>query len=76
MHKMKNIKNDLLRARIFVFPGFDFELLGMNLSSSPGYMNWQDIHKNYDKDKKQQANLEKETKLSYKALYSVNIRKM
>ena len=68
---MKNIRNNLLSPRKSVI-FFYFEVYGMNLSSSPAYVSWQDDHKVHDKEQKLQANLNKATKLSYKALYSAN----
>lgn len=72
VHLIKNIRNNLLSAKRFVFPGFDFNVCGMKISSSPGYISWHDIHNIHDKDQKLQANLRKAPKLSYHALHPGN----
>ena len=69
VHLIKNIRNNLLRAKKFVFPEFQFEVCGKKISSGPGYISWSDLHKIYDEDQKLDANLRKAPKLSFKALH-------
>lgn len=72
VHLIKNVRNNLLSAKKFVFPGFDFNVCGLKISSCPGYISWHDIHNIHDKDQKMQANLRKAPKLSYQALHPGN----
>ena len=72
VHLVKNIRNNLLNAKKFVFPEFNFEVGGHMLMSAPGYVSWHDIHRIYDNDQSLTANLRKSPKLSYKALHPGN----
>ena len=72
VHLLKNIRNNLLNTKKFVFPAFEFEVCENVICSAAGYISWSDIHSIYDKDKKNDANLRKAHKLSYKALHPGN----
>ena len=69
VHLIKNIRNNLLSAKKFVFPAFNFEIGGVKISSLPGYICWSDLHQIHDKDQKLAANLRKAPKLSFNALH-------
>ena len=72
VHLVKNIRNNLLNSKKFVFPAFKFEVGGTIIESKEGYLSWNDIHKIYDNDSTLNANLRKAPKLSYKALHPEN----
>ena len=69
VHLIKNIRNNLLHCKKFVFPGFEFQVCGLEISSEPGFISWNDLHKVHQKDQKLDANLRKAPKLSYTALH-------
>ena len=64
VHLLKNIRNNLLNNKKFVFPSFEFNNMGITISCPGGYITWSDIHKIYDEDNKLKANLRKAPKLS------------
>jgi hypothetical protein len=72
VHLLKNIRNNLLNARKFVFPAMDFEVCGTQIVSEPGFVSWGDLHKIHDVDKNLDAHLRKAPKLTYKALHPGN----
>ena len=72
VHLLKNVRNNLLNGKKFVFPEFDFHVSGTNISSPPGFITWHDIHMIYDKDQNIEGNLRKAPKLSYKSLHPQN----
>ena len=72
VHLIKNIWNNLLSAKKFVFPAFNFDVGGVKLSSSHGYICWSYLHKIHEKDQKLAANLRKASKLSFSALHPGN----
>ena len=38
VHLLKNVRNNLLNGKKFVFPEFDFHVSGANISSPPGFI--------------------------------------
>ena len=72
VHLIKNIRNNLLNGKKFVFPGFNFDVCNLTISSEPGYICWQDLHRLYDKDMKLMAHLRKAPKLSFRALHPMD----
>jgi hypothetical protein len=73
VHLMKNIRNNLLNAKKFVFPGFDFEIKDTTKVNFPdGDISWGDLHRVHDKDQSHGAHLRKARKLSYQALHPGN----
>ena len=70
VHIVKNIRNNLLNAKKFVFPAFSFTIgeLG-SIASQNGYISWDDLKTNYESDAKLAANLRKSSILIFKALY-------
>ena len=55
VHLVKNIRNNLLNEKKFVFPEFNFTVCGLHISSSPGYISWHDLHRIHERDQKLQA---------------------
>lgn len=72
VHLVRNIRTNLLNGKKFVFPEFNFNVCGLQISSPPGYISWHDLHTIHEKDQKLEANLRKAPKLSYKCLHPGN----
>ena len=70
VHLLKNIRNNLLNSRKFVFPSFSHSINDECIINVPaGYIPWSDLHNIYDKDEKFDGNLRKAPKLGYKSLH-------
>ena len=70
---MKNIRNNLLNEKNFVFLKFIYSdglIIDMNFPA--GFIQWKDLYDIYDKGKGLSANLNKALKLSYQVLYPGN----
>ena len=68
VHLLKNIWNNLLREKRFVFPGFQFDVCGTKISSAPGYICWSD-QQVYEMDLRLDENIRKAPKLTYSSLH-------
>ena len=68
VHLLKNIRNNLLNAKRFLFPLFLFSEFYDDISV-PGEVSWKLLHDTYDNDQSLQGNLRKASKLSYQALH-------
>lgn len=70
VHLMKNIRNNLLNRKKFVFPGFSYDDGShLKLDCPAGYITWGDLHKVHDKDANLKGSLRKAPKLTYQALH-------
>ena len=70
VHLLKNIRNNLLNSRKFVFPSFSHSVNDECIINVPaGYISWSNLHNIYDKDEKLDGNLRKAPKLGYKSLH-------
>ena len=72
VHLLKNIRNNLLSNKKFVFPAFDFTFGDKTISSPDGYIAWSDLHRLHEKDAALDANLRKAPKLNYSVLHPGN----
>ena len=72
VHLLKNIRNNLLAAKSFSFPDFDFEICGKIIQSSGGSISWRELHELFEADSQLQAHLRKAHKLSYSVLHPGN----
>jgi hypothetical protein len=73
VHIMKNIRNNLLNGKKFVFPEFIYnDGLNIDINFPAGFIQWKDLYNIYDKDKELSSNLRKAPKLSYQALHPGN----
>ena len=72
-HLIKNIRNNLLNGKKFVFPEFKYDD-GKNISlhCPAGYVRWGDLLDIHSKDEDLTANLKMAPKLSYQALHPGN----
>ena len=70
VHLLKNIRNNLLNGKKFVFPEFMHNNnLYINIHCPAGYIRWGNLYNIYDNDKELKGNLRKAPKLSYQALH-------
>ena len=69
VHLVKNIRNNLLNARRFLFPPFKFDGFYDPIDVPGGEITWKLLHDVYDTDQALQANLRKAPKLSYRTLH-------
>ncbi len=63
VHLIKNVRNNLLNYKRFIFPGFQFDKL------RDGEVRWRNLLDVYDHDQLLDANLKLAPKLSYRALH-------
>ena len=71
-HLIKNVRNNLVNAKRFVFPSFDYEKDGISIHCPAGYIAWNDLHKIFEADSKLQGNFKKAHKLTYRSLHPGN----
>ena len=70
LHIMKNIRNNLLNEKKFVFPEFIYnDGQNIDINFQAGFIQWKDLYEIYDRDKGLSANLNKAPKLSYQPLH-------
>ena len=72
VHLIKNIRNNLLNARRFIFPPFKFDKFYDNIDVPGGEIRWKLLHDVHDCDQKLPANLRKAPQLTYKTLHPGN----
>ena len=72
VHLLKNIRNNLLNNKKFVFPAFDFCIGSHHVSSADGYISWKDLHNLHEKDMSLDANLRKAPRINHKVLHPGN----
>ena len=72
VHLMKNIRNNLLNKKRFVFP--EFACNDFKINCQGGYIHWDDLYDGYDKDKELKSDLRKAQKLSDLALHPGNTK--
>ena len=66
VHLLKNVRNNLLNSRQFIFPEFYFSDF---ISLPPRKISWKLLHSVFDEDEKLEANLRKANKLTYEVLH-------
>ena len=49
---MKNIRNNLLNGKKFVFPEFIYDGLNTDINFLAGFIQWKDLYDIYEKDKR------------------------
>ena len=69
---IKNVRNNLVNAKRFVFPSFNYDKDGISIHYPAGYIAWNDLHKIFEADSKLQGNLKKAHKLTYRSLHPGN----
>ena len=73
VHLLKNIRNNLLNAKKFVFPECSISIQNKTVQFPAGFISWGGIHKVFDFDSKlTTGNLRKAPKLTYRSLHPGN----
>ena len=72
VHLVKNIRNNLLNNKKFVFPSFEFNLFNDCIKVPGGFVSWSMLYQLYERDELLQGNLRKAPKLTYKATHPGN----
>ena len=72
IHLIKNVRNNLLNKKKFVFPKFSFNHFEDPIEVDDGYVDWRLFHQVYEKDQELQANLRKAHKMTYRTLHPGN----
>ena len=72
VHLLKNIRNNLLNSKKFLFPAFGFSFYQTNVESPAGYLAWSDFDYIYEQDSKLDDNLRKAYKRTFKSVHPFN----
>ena len=72
VHWIKNIRNNLLNRKKFVFASSTFGLFKDVIDVPQGYISWRMFYDAYEKDEVLQSNLRKAYKLTYQAVHPGN----
>ena len=72
VHLMKNIRNNLLNAKRFVFPSFHFLEFEDAIHVNAGEISWHLLHNVHEEDEHLAGNLKKAFKLSHTTLHPGN----
>ena len=74
VHLIKNIRNNLLNRKTFLFPEFHFDGFYDGVTVRGGEVSWNLFHKVYEKDQDLEAKLKASPKLSAKVLHPGNCK--
>ena len=74
VHLVKNIRNNLLNRKRFLFPEFSFGDFYDNIKVKGGEVSWRILHQVYEKDSSLQAHLKAAPMLSAKVLHPGNCK--
>ena len=69
VHLLKNIRNNLLSSKVFLFPKFQFKGFDEDISVPGGEVSWRLLHDVHEKDSLCKANLRKAPRLNVKVLH-------
>ena len=69
VHLIKNIRNNLVNHKRFIFPPFQFDGFTDCIKVTGGEISWGLLHRIHEKDEELSANLRKAPKLNYKTLH-------
>ena len=69
MYHIKNVRNNLVNHKHFIFPPFQYDGFTDFIQVTGGEISWGLLHKIHDKDKELSGNLRKAPKLNYKTLH-------
>ena len=70
VHLIKNVRNNLLNYKRFIFPAFEYN--GFKDSISGGEISWKLFHNVFENDRLLDANLRKAPKITHKVLHPGN----
>ena len=71
VHLVKNIRNNLLARKRFIFPPFSFSGFPQRIEVPGGEISWKILHDLHEKDKECTSNLRKAPKLNSQVRISV-----
>ena len=74
VHLIKNVKNNLLNYKRFIFPAFEYDALEDPISFKGGQISWKLFHDVFEKDSLLEANLRKAPKITHKVLHPGNCK--
>ena len=74
IHLFKNIRNNLLNQKKFVFSSFQFDLFHDGVHVPDGYISWRIFHKVHERDENLQAHRRKAHKTTYWVTHPSNIK--
>ena len=69
VHLIKNIRNNLLERKRFIFPNFKFVGFSKDITVTSGEVSWRLLHEVHDADSSCSSNLRKANKLNAQALH-------
>ena len=69
VHLVKNVRNNLVSAKRFIFPQFEFYGMANEIKVTSGDISWALLHKVHEKNEELQANLRKAPKINSKTLH-------
>ena len=72
VHIIKNVRNNLLNSKKFVFPSFEFDSFRDKIFVPGGYISWSMFHNLYEKDLELEANLKKAHKITFQVTHPGN----
>ena len=72
MHIIKNVRNNLLNSKKFVFPSFEFDSFRDKIFIPGGYISWSLFDKLYEKDLELEGNLKKAQKITFQVTHPGN----
>ena len=72
VHIIKSVRNNLLHAKKFVFPSFQFDVFKDKVFVKDGYISWSTFHNLYENDLKLEANLKKAHKITFQLTHPGN----
>ena len=74
VHLIKNVRNNLLNRKRFLFPNFHFRGLYDDVVVTGGEISWRLLHEVYEKDEQLEANMKAAPKLTAKVLHPGNCK--
>ena len=72
VHIIKNVRNNLLNSKKFVFPSFIFDSFEDSIYVKDGYLSWSMFYKLYENDLKLEGNLKKAHKIWFQFTHPGN----
>ena len=72
VHLIKNLRNNLLNYKHFIFPAFEYDAFEDPISFKGGQISWKLFQDVFEKDSLLEANLRKAPKITHKVLHAGN----
>ena len=74
VHLIKNVRNNLLNYKRFIFPAFKYDGFEDPISFKDGQISWKLFDDVFEKDSQLEDNLRKATKITHKVLHPGNCK--